>query len=123
MLLVRKEFPSLQAIYTRQPVFCKLLPGDKRVLLLREEVSVSTRHVPEKLCAAHPKVASESKILARRDHLEQYFINSQISTTSQILGEFQKKTIFRICGRMAKTLTCLELSLYEGYGALHSLVL
>jgi len=41
-----------------------------------------------------PKVASESKILARRDHLEQYFINSQISSKSQILDEFHQKITF-----------------------------
>ena len=40
------------------------------------------------------KVASESKILARRDHLEQYFINSQISSKSQILDEFRQKITF-----------------------------
>ena len=41
-----------------------------------------------------PKVASESKILARRDHLEQYVINSQISSKSQILYEFHEKITF-----------------------------
>jgi len=35
-----------------------------------------------------PKVASESKILARRDHLEQNSINSQISSKSQNLTYF-----------------------------------
>ena len=29
---------------------------------------------------------------------------------------FNKKTLFRVCGLMTKTLTQLELSLYEGYG-------
>ena len=38
-------------------------------------------------------------------------------------ANFKKKTLFRVCGLMAKTLTPLELSLYEGYGVLLSRVL
>ena len=48
----------------------------------------------QEIVRSAPKVASESKILARRDHLEQYFINSQISPKSQILGEFRQKNTF-----------------------------
>ena len=35
----------------------------------------------------------------------------------------KKKTLFRVCGLMTKTLIPLELSLYESYGLLLSLVL
>ena len=38
-------------------------------------------------------------------------------------ANFNKKTLFRVCGLMTKTLSSLELSLYEGYGALLSRVL
>ena len=38
--------------YRRWPVFHKTLHDDKRVLLLRKEVSVSTSQVLRKLCAA-----------------------------------------------------------------------
>ena len=40
-----------------------MLPGDKRMLLLRKEVSVSTSHVLEKLCAAHRKWRQNRKPL------------------------------------------------------------
>ena len=70
-----------------------------------------------------PKLASKLKILARRDHLEQYFINSQISLKFQILSECQQKNPFRVCGLMTNTLAPLELTLYEGYGVLLSRVL
>ncbi len=36
---------------------------------------------------------------------------------------FNKKTLFRVCGLMTKTLPSLELSLYESYGLLLSRVL
>ena len=38
-------------------------------------------------------------------------------------ANFNKRTLFRVCGLMTKTLTQLELSLYEGYGILLSRVL
>ena len=64
-------------------------------------------------------MASDAKIITRSNHMEQYYINSQISSKSQILDEFhQQKTLFRVCGLMTKTLDLLELALYEGAGAL-----
>ena len=74
------------------------------------------------LCSAHRK-ASKSKILARRNHLGQYFINSQISLKSQTWTIFNILSVSQVCGLMTKTLPPLELSLYEGYGARPSLVL
>ena len=70
---------ALKTIYCASRAFAP--PG-----AAREATQASVRSAP--------KVASESKIRARRDHLEQYFINFQISSKSQILGEFQQKNTF-----------------------------
>ena len=120
----QKKFPTTKKIPCRRwPVFCKLLPGDKRMLLLRKEVSVSTSHVLEKLCAAH------RNLLRNQNSLPGETIWSNISSIFRFYqnlkswANFNKKTLFRVCGLMTKTLTPLELSLYEGYGALLSLVL
>ena len=95
-----------------------MLPGDKRVLLLRKEVSVSTSHVPKKLCAAHRKWLQNPKSLLGEtiwSNISSILRFHQSLKSSTI---FVKKTLFRVCGLMTKTLVPLELSLYEGAGAL-----
>ena len=48
---------------------------------------------------------------------------SRKTKSLKYLATFIKKSLFRVCGLMTKTLAPLELSLYERYGALPSLVL
>ena len=97
--------------------------ADKKMLLLRKEVSVCTSHVLEKLCASHRKWLQNQKSLLKKiiwsnlSSILRFHQNLKSSTN------FVKKSLFRVCGLMTKTLAPLELSLYESYGVLLSRVL
>ena len=70
------------------PRASKLLPGDKKGVAFGKGGVRLYKPCTEENVRSAPKLASKSKILARRDHLEQYFINSQISLKSEKVLNF-----------------------------------
>ena len=75
---------------TRDTFASNITAGGNNITCSRK----SLQAICQEIVRSATKVASESKILARSNHLEQYFINSQISSKFQILSEFQQKYTF-----------------------------
>ena len=91
------------------------------MLLLRKEVSVSTSHALKKLCAAHRNWLRNPKSLLGETIWSNISIIIRFHQNLKSSTNFVEKSLSRVCGLMTKTLTPLELSLYEGYGLSYGL--
>ena len=91
--LHRSESRVLRTIYAVS-YFFKIASGRQKSVAFEKGGIRLYKPCTREIVRSAPKVASESKFLAWRDHLEQYFINSQISSKSQILDEFNQTITF-----------------------------